>query len=446
MRAITKFMRALALIGAALGLGAMPIPGSADNSPPDMTVCDGVTACEAPSTVCSAGFQVSLTNFDPATTNNSGTATYTYQICSPATGVCTGGTGLRAGEACLDDGFCQKKGQDSDPGATCNRTCSTDKFYDLSHFDVPFPALGGSCLTANTTVTGTCSANDNTPNDGHTASVGSFVLGDGSCFTSTSPVAKCDNTNLAPGDCVTMTLSIAGETNGLGLGNAVVVDKESNNCTASCTQGPNCTPCKTPPQGDGGACLTRTIGFWGTHPWITNNFTPVSVCGVDLGCNGGDDGKSNPSCGTGQCSDVMEGLGSIPSELKTNQPYVAMVKQLTAAKLNLAATGALLDGASCTDFVYNNKDIKGWIDYCESLCSADKQTITASGCIEALDAFNNSQDVGFVQTPSPFDQPPVDDHGVVSGADPSGFTGAQRDGVVVGKNVTGPGGKNCSAP
>ena len=40
-----------------------------------------------------------------------------------------------------------------------------------------------------------------------------------------------------------MTLNIAGETTGLGAGAAVVVDKESTACTASCLAGPSCEPC-----------------------------------------------------------------------------------------------------------------------------------------------------------------------------------------------------------
>ncbi len=44
---------------------------------------------------------------------------------------------------------------------------------------------------------------------------------------------------------------------------------------------------------------------------------------------------------------------------------------------------------------------------------------------EALPAFNNSQDIGFTQTPAPFNRPLVDDYGNASGADPSQFTKAQ---------------------
>jgi hypothetical protein len=189
-----------------------------------------------------------------------------------------------------------------------------------------------------------------------------------------------------------------------------------------------------PPDGD--KCLTRTLGFWGTHPWITNDYDPVTICGNTLGCSGADDGKSNPSCKAGSCDSIMEGLGSIPSELPSNQPYVAMVKQLTAAKLNLNATAALF-GTACSSFRFQNMTIAEWIAACEDLCAADKSTISNSGCIEALNAFNNSQDTGFDVTPSPFDRPPVDDKGNISGADPSQFTAAQGNKNPPGKWVIG---------
>jgi len=287
--------------------------------------------------------------------------------------------------------------------------------------------LGGlnSCLSSTTSVTGECKVVDNAPiGDGSTT--GGFVLGDGSCFdggTSQSLVAKCDGTSIQPGDCVEMTLNIAGETGGLGKGATVVVDKEATTCTSSCLAGPSCAPCDTEPPGE--ACLTRTIGFWGTHPWITNDNDPVRVCGQELGCNGGSDGKSDPSCGAGSCNDIMEGLGSIGGEDPKNSAYISMVKQLTAAKLNLNATDKLFPGSTCTSWTYQNKTIGTWISECEALCGANKATISSSGCIEALNDFNNSEDTGFTVTPSPFDRPPVDDFGNVSGADPSGFTKAQ---------------------
>lgn len=77
-----------------------------------------------------------------------------------------------------------------------------------------------------------------------------------------------------------MTVNFAGETLGLGTGPIVVIDKEATNCNTSCITGPFCTNCNPPT--DDKPCLTRTIGFWGTHPWITNNYAPVQVCGISL--------------------------------------------------------------------------------------------------------------------------------------------------------------------
>ena len=57
-------------------------------------------------------------------------------------------------------------------------------------------------------------------------------------------------------------------------------------------------------------------------------------------------------------------------------------------------------------WIYQGDDIQTWIANCEAdYCDARKQAISRSGCIEALDNFNNSLDVGFDLTPAPFDRP-----------------------------------------
>jgi hypothetical protein len=148
---------------------------------------------------------------------------------------------------------------------------------------------------------------------------------------------------------------------------------------------------------------------------------------------------------------VIEGLGSNPGgEMPTNQPYVSMIKQLTAVKLNLAATTALAppDTNICVDWTFQGKTIHQWIESCESsFCSGNKAQISSSGCIEAFDAFNNSEDSGFDQTPAPFDRPSVDDRGGVSGADPTQFNLAAGKSTPPGKLVIGKyasGGTDCS--
>jgi|688.fasta_scaffold23214_5 hypothetical protein len=442
----------LAACAVPLGIGLCSVQAALAITPPDMTVCNGAICEDLPKNSCSdAGFAISLKSYTPATVSSNGSASYVYEICSPQAGTCS--STVRPGEPCLDNNFCRTKGQASDPAAYCSRECSANGFRGLSHFDVTFPNLATSaCVTSNTAVTGSCSAVDKN-NDGVFPAVGDFVLGDSSCFSSGSSgfVAKCDNTSVEPGDCIELTLNIAGETTGLGLGAAVVVDKEATTCTSSCLAGPSCDRCDDPP--DSNYCLTRTLGFWGSHPWITNNFatvsSPVSVCGKGLDCHGLDDGKSDPACLAGSCYSVMEALGSNAGlELSINQPYVVMVKQLAAAKLNLAATTALAPAGSsvCTDWSYGDKSIRDWLTLCEGLCGATKSTISGSGCIEALDAFNNSQDSGFDQTPALFEQPGIDDHGATSGADSSQFVLAQGKTKPPGKLAIGKyptGGTDC---
>jgi hypothetical protein len=401
---------------------------------PDPSVCDGFDCDNLPGEICDpGGFLVSLTDFvaadDP--TNFTGNAIYTYQICNPPAGTCTG----NPQRSCLDNNKCAQFGE-----GTCDRECAVDSFRGLSHFNIDFPDLGGeSCLSEDNFVGGSCTC---VPANGGCSVDPSIVLGDGSCYGPNSTVAKCDNTTLPEGACIEMELQIAGESNDLGLGTAVVVSKESGDCNESCIAGPSCDRCDEPGTGNG-ECLTRTLGFWGTHPWITNDFAPVEVCGETVGCFGPDDGMSDPSCPAGTCDSIMEALGSSGGELKHGSAYIALVRQLTAAKLNLAATAGAFGGAECSDWMFGGKTIQGWIDYCEGLCNKSQSQISGSGCIEALDDFNNSLDIlPDDVTPAPFDRPPVDDAGNISGADPSGFTSSNANGVVIGKNV--PGGTNCN--
>jgi hypothetical protein len=404
---------------------------------------------------------------------------------------------------------------DSQCVGTCSRDCAVDDFNPLNTFDIGFPILARdvSCLDEDTIPMGACECIPKDPEQSPpTCSVTStLATGDPTCFPNTCEgvvkcssvgmgVKKCEGTDIVctsdpdicdPGhcsdtggecrtngecpnahvasctvsdigteDCIQMTLQIGGEmVDELGTGPIVTADKETNECSSACIAGPSCYGCEPTPAGE--QCITRTLGFWGTHPWITNDYVPVTVCGESLTCDGlatGDDPKSTPVCEYGHCNDVMEGLGSIGGELKTNAPYVAMIKQLTAAKLNLSATEDEFD-ASCSSFCCDlstgnqvwaddgecpagSQSIQDVITTCEGLCDASKKDISGSGCIECLDAFNKSKDVIDDSTPSPFSKPPVDDSGNISGADPSYFTGAQNNKTVIGKDIGG--GEQCA--
>jgi hypothetical protein len=123
--------------------------------------------------------------------------------------------------------------------------------------------------------------------------------------------------------------------------------------------------------GGGGACLTRTAGFWCNHPAAAANFLPVSVCGQALG--------AGPA---GSCNSAVEALGSTGTDFNGFPQRVQLTRQLTTAKLNLAVNST--NGGDCSA-------VAGRIAECEALlcgCSADKALL--SGCIQDLDAFNNS--------------------------------------------------------
>jgi hypothetical protein len=380
-------------------------------------------------------------SFVPAAPSVGGAAAYTYRICVPPQGRCTfaNGTAFAPPEhACSDHAGCRAGPLPDD--ALCTVACAVEKFQGLSHVNVGLP--GAACVPAGTEVSGTCSS-------------GTFTLGDASCDAAPGvKVVKCDGTTLdVPGTCIDMTLSIAGETNGLGVGRAFIVDKAGNECVGTCLAGPSCEPCGPPPPPPPGAdpCLTRTIGFWGTHPWITNDYTPVTPCGYAVGCNGPNTTSVQPNaCTARACASVMEALGSVPSESKQHGAYISFLRQLTAARLNLAATARAWPNAACRDYrvvasgAFAGKPVADVLAACDAsaACSASAAKTLVTACAEALDEFNNSPDVLVdAETPAPFRRPGVDDAGAVRGADASAFVAAHSGGWIMGRNTGS--GKNC---
>ena len=334
---------------------------------PDLTVCEGASKTHLKTTVCSKGFLIEF--LSRQINEKVGTVSYHYKICD-------------------------KHG--------LTESCPYENFSGISHVDLLLPKSGSvfSCLSSKTQVTGECSQ-------------GIFELGDSACFGkesgSQSFVAKCKNILLSNGGCFTMVVHFSGESTQMGFIPVILVDKDLQSCEASCLPGPVCESGSISQLSglSSSACISRPADFWAMHPWITNKYAnisaPLMVCGVQMGCNGLDDGKSNPSCGTGYATDIMSAL------LSENN----LVKQLAAAKLNLVATHELLNKANCADYktAQSKEAISDLIKRCEGLCQADQSAILASGCTKALEAFNQSQDTGFAQTPAPFDRPLTDDHG-----------------------------------
>lgn len=331
--------------------------------------CDNTTdsiCVSGPSGNGFQGFAVELVSFD--IDQNAGTSEWIYEICD--------------------------KGP-LDPD------CPSDKA--LSHIDV---VLGDLSACLNPTAQITFEKHADSAGDG--ADLICVVEdGDPSCPADEGLVAKCDvgGNALLPGDCVQMKLSIAGETVDLGAGAIQVQSKAGPGCALNCLLGPSCEPCDGgPPPSD--ECLTRTPGFWGTHPHITDRFLPVTACGEDL-----------TTVDAGSCDSATEAMCVSPGrESKKNRAYAQLVRQLTAAKLNLAATAA--NGGFCGGAIDTR------IAECEALyCNAKQKEISGSGCIEDLAAFNESLDT-FAVTPPPFDRP--------GPADPTDCRQANGNGVLIG--------------
>jgi hypothetical protein len=132
-----------------------------------------------------------------------------------------------------------------------------------------------------------------------------------------------------------------------------------------------------PPDGNGGeGCLTRTPGYWGTHPLVTAEFLPVTSCGLEL--------DSTVAATEGS---ITEDICSVGTDWKVyGSPQEAqLVRQCAAAALNIAASAEL--GGSCEEELSAERFAE-----CCTTCDLSASAITASECIEDLDEFNNSAD------------------------------------------------------
>jgi hypothetical protein len=122
-----------------------------------------------------------------------------------------------------------------------------------------------------------------------------------------------------------------------------------------------------------GQGFTRTLGFYKTHPGVTQHILDqaggIDVCGVHLDNTNVDDSHS-----------ALEALCISPK----GDQRLQLVRQLTAAALTMAA-----GGATFADF-----------DACNAMCANGTGSIYDVGdCINSADAFNNSGD----NLPAPFD-------------------------------------------
>ena len=199
--------RSIAMLGmttivlAAVGIGRAQTDSCEDLS---HSVCDP------------AGFTFELIDHQPPPPSNSGSSTWTYQIC-------------------VNSSLCPLPPQ----------------FRDLSHFDFVLPELtgAGGCVSENHQIALT--------------QTGGFGAAELSCagatqdnFCGQSQVAKCDVVigDLDDGECVEVELAIVGEQVNVGHGAISVLSKSATNCVESAILGPSCNICEGgggPDPGDG---------------------------------------------------------------------------------------------------------------------------------------------------------------------------------------------------
>ncbi|PYR46554.1 MAG: hypothetical protein DMF89_21480 [Acidobacteria bacterium] len=140
-------------------------------------------------------------------------------------------------------------------------------------------------------------------------------------------------------------------------------------------------------------CFSRTPGFWGTHPAITQSVLTaaggLTVCGLPVTTTD----ASITSAIEAVCSVGTDGkiLGSNVTQL---------IRQCTAAELNVAASGQ--GGGSCS--TANSVDIATLIgNCCSTATTCTNGVLTQTQCISALDAFNSLElnGVQIFQQPGP---------------------------------------------
>ena len=171
------------------------------------------------------------------------------------------------------------------------------------------------------------------------------------------------------------------------------------------------------------SCFSRTPGYWGTHPQVTQqvlseNGGSVTVCGIPLTTTlafGGQNlGKLGPPYSTTE--DLCGTGGPDFKPANTSPQQLQLIRQCTSAALNLVATGKGSVGAGIVSCDTNNPTIGAVFNSCcivgptggAPVCDSGAKgtAIDASNCISALDTFNNEFEgtdftaVGLVNSPA----------------------------------------------
>jgi hypothetical protein len=253
------------------------------------------------------------------------------------------------------------------PGLSVVKNCSAQTSGTTNSFTIDVSNTGGVDLT-NCNVTDEYQANDTCTDITLVSPV--------DATSSLSPTGSGNYSISAGGSLPQFSGSISGLS-------ANACNQASVDCTISGTT-THITASGQSTCAVGTGCDTRTAGFWGTHPSITQTvlgsglqscgFTITSTLAVNS-CSATED-----ICSVGSDSNT---LGIAPQDMQ-------LVRQCMAAELNFAAS--TIDGGSCSNtspgIDSTLADCCGTAGVC-ALGGTPVNGATVDSCISALDAFNS---------------------------------------------------------
>jgi len=203
------------------------------------------------------------------------------------------------------------------------------------------------------------------------------------------------------------TETVTGGTFGLAVGSTNVTTPDSANisgatanfcntahisCNSGAAQADSSVVCPVPPPG---TCVTRTPGYWGTHPNQTDSVIAGSLdsCGLTL------TGFGSPTVNLSAVEDLCESNNDANSnnDTRTSSQQLQLIRQCTAAAINLklSGNGSITAGEqACSSFPNIATTFTNCCVGTGSTCDSGQtgQAISNSGCITTLDAFNNQFD------------------------------------------------------
>src|SRR5216117_1134177 len=266
---------------------------------------------------------------------------------------------------------------DSDSNACTTAGCNGHGVCEQNHGSKVCPPAD-QCNKGCDTTSGQCTPQTSTPctdTDGNTC---------------TTAGCEISTTNADLGVCV--------QTHMFASNSTPCADTDNNVCTTAGCNGQGV--CDQTHMMCTLGCFTRTPGFWGTHPAVTQ-----AVLGSGL-----------PSCGlvvdTSAAAtpvSATEDICSVGTDSKANNTspqQVQLIRQCMSAALNLAATAHAPQPGDCNSVFPGitqmfNTCCTGTTSVCDS--GQSPASIDASGCVGTLDRFNSLEttfDIGVGQGPA----------------------------------------------